>query len=76
SMCGVTTSGALYCAQDSGLVAMAPGLSFSTVVAGPRHQCGVLRDSGAAYCWGENSVGELGNGTLTTTHVPTPVVAP
>ncbi|HMA24228.1 MAG TPA: hypothetical protein VKP00_09535 [Gemmatimonadaceae bacterium] len=76
SMCGVTTSGALYCAGDSGLVAVAPGLSFSTVVAGPSHQCVVLRDSGAAYCWGENSAGELGNGTLTTANVPTPVVAP
>ena len=36
---------------------------FVMVSAGPRHACGVTVD-GDAYCWGENSIGELGNGTV------------
>jgi alpha-tubulin suppressor-like RCC1 family protein len=37
-----------------------------------RHACG-LRDTGAAYCWGENSFGGLGNGTVSDSPVPVPV---
>jgi alpha-tubulin suppressor-like RCC1 family protein len=57
-------------------VAVAPNLLFSTIVAGGNHACGIIRDSGLLYCWGANNAGELGNGTLRTTSMPTPVSAP
>src|SRR2546430_1193794 len=65
------------------LVATAPGLtdatsasfgashlSFATVSAGLSHSCGVTT-RGAAFCWGYNYWGGLGDGT--TTHRATPV---
>src|SRR5207249_2212099 len=78
--CGVTTSGAAYC-WGSGLsgalgtggfvfqltsptTPVAGGFSFTTVSAGGRHTCGVTT-SGAAYCWGSNGSGQLGEGTNT-----------
>jgi alpha-tubulin suppressor-like RCC1 family protein len=76
SMCGTTTSGAVFCGDDNTLVPVAPNLSFSAVVAGVSHQCGVIRDGALVYCWGVNGAGELGDGTLLPTNVPTPVVAP
>ncbi len=35
----------------------------------PRHICGVK--AGAAYCWGGNGNGDLGNGTITPSYYPT-----
>lgn len=37
--------------------------------------CAVL-DSGGAACWGQNPFGELGNGTLNSSDVPTAVAGP
>jgi len=45
-------------------VAVAGGLTFSTVSAGGYHVCG-LTPAGAAYCWGESDWGELGDGLIT-----------
>jgi len=42
-------------------LAVAGGLAFTTLGAGNFHACG-LTSSGAAYCWGDNSTGELGIG--------------
>jgi len=44
----------------------------STVAAGGYHTCALLAD-GAAYCWGSNRSGELGDGTEDNRSVPTSV---
>ena len=38
------------------------GHTFVTLAAGSAHTCGITSD-GAAYCWGDNYWGALGNGT-------------
>jgi alpha-tubulin suppressor-like RCC1 family protein len=45
------------------------GLLFTMVTTGSNHTCGVTV-SGAAYCWGNNSAGQLGNGTTTNSATP------
>ncbi|TMC67287.1 MAG: hypothetical protein E6J18_16365, partial [Chloroflexi bacterium] len=84
--CGVGTSGTTVCWGDNGvgqlgngttgginvtpgLVSAPAGVSFSAVSVGPAHACG-LTSGGAAYCWGGNPFGELGNGTRTNSPVP------
>lgn len=84
--CGVTSSGAGYCwgFNNNGQlgsatadpwsvapVAVTGGLTFTSVAAGVgEHACG-LTPVGEAYCWGDNSYGQLGNGS--TVGGPTPV---
>jgi alpha-tubulin suppressor-like RCC1 family protein len=85
--CGVTTGGAGYCwggdafgqRGDSGSavvgntpVPVSGGLTFTAISAGIMHSCGVT-PRGAAYCWGNNDYGQLGNGTKASTTGPTPV---
>jgi alpha-tubulin suppressor-like RCC1 family protein len=68
-------------ANDSIPVAVRGGLIFSSVSVGggsntpfgASHVCGVTT-SGAAYCWGYNGFGQLGNNSTTDSHVPVPVV--
>ena len=81
STCGVTTGGGAYCwganewaqlgngSLTGSLIpsGVSGGLSFASVSVGsfhPTHTCGVTT-SGAAYCWGADSLGELGNGSPT-----------
>ena len=52
--------------------------TFATITLGGRHSCG-LTTEGEAWCWGDNSSGQLGNGTsggaqLTPTRVSANVV--
>ena len=53
-------------------VAVSGGLTFTAVSAGYSHTCGIAT-GGAAYCWGDNSAGELGDGTTTNRSMPVAV---
>ena len=46
---------------------------FDAVGSGWNHSCGIT-PADEAYCWGYNSVGQLGDGTTSTRWEPTPVV--
>ncbi len=60
-------------ALSSAPVAVSDGLTFSSVSAGDDHTCGVT-GMGEAFCWGDNSSGQLGNGTFNSSSgVPVPV---
>lgn len=51
---------------------VAGNLSFRAMAAGGAHACG-LTTSGAAYCWGDNSAGQLGTGDSASQAAPVPV---
>ena len=53
-------------------VAVAGGLRFSALALGPSHTCG-LTTSGAAYCWGFNYSGQLGDGSWKNRATPVAV---
>ncbi|HEY2825714.1 MAG TPA: hypothetical protein VGI83_09235, partial [Gemmatimonadales bacterium] len=57
------------------------GLTFALISAGiytysdeghSSHSCGVT-SAGATYCWGDNLIGQLGNGNRTQSLVPVKV---
>jgi alpha-tubulin suppressor-like RCC1 family protein len=85
--CALAAGGAAYCwgyngsgqlgvaaiAYSSSPVAVSGGLSFAMISAGENGQtCGVTT-AGAGYCWGFNTSGQLGIGTVTNVNAPTAV---
>ena len=85
--CGLTAAGAAYCWGGNGdgqlgapsiaswahqPVAVAGGLTFTQISAGDSHTCAITA-AGAAYCWGDNGVGQLGNNSTTDSNVPVAV---
>jgi alpha-tubulin suppressor-like RCC1 family protein len=55
--------------------ALSAPLEFSTVSAGSRSTCGITT-AGATYCWGDNTYGQLGDGSTNASLRPIAVVAP
>jgi len=58
-------------------IAVVGGLTFASLSAGPdgadgNHTCG-LTPAGAAYCWGNNAFGAIGDSTTTPRYAPTAV---
>ena len=56
-------------------VTMPTGITFTNISGGARHAC-ALTASGAGYCWGGNSFGQLGVGSTTNRNVPTAFTMP
>jgi alpha-tubulin suppressor-like RCC1 family protein len=87
--CALTTNGAAYCwgynaagelgtppataQQSSTPIAVGGGQTFASISAGSLYTCGVT-PAGAAYCWGWNQAGNVGDSTDTNRTAPTPVV--
>jgi alpha-tubulin suppressor-like RCC1 family protein len=87
--CGVVAGGVAYCWGDNEQgqlgtgsadfdphplpMAVSGAFAFVSLTAGlGSHTCGLL-GSGAAYCWGENTFGALGDGSTTPRATPVPV---
>ena len=87
--CVLDSSGHAYCWGDgaelgdgSGAWSAAPvavdtsgvlaGKTLTHITAGTLHAC-ALDSTGAAYCWGANVTGQLGDGSTTSTDVPVAV---
>jgi alpha-tubulin suppressor-like RCC1 family protein len=85
--CALTALGKAYCwgLNDLGQVGsggtatnyglpqpVAGGLSFKQISTNSYHVCG-LTAAGVAYCWGENTKGQLGTGDTINQYTPQPV---
>jgi alpha-tubulin suppressor-like RCC1 family protein len=88
SACGLAKSGIVYCwgqnnfgqlgngttTQRNYADSVSGGLRFSKLsLQNGGHHC-ALTSTGAAYCWGDNVFGQVGDGTTTTRLVPTAVL--
>lgn len=75
--CGLTQGGTAYCWGENGKGQVGVGnrderirlnrkvqreVSFTQLTLGERHVCG-LTANGEVYCWGDNALGQLGNGS-------------
>jgi len=69
---GASTNQADYLIGQADILA---GKTIKQVAAGLNHIC-ALDTAGQAYCWGQNNLGQLGNGNNNNYDVPVPVVIP
>ena len=57
--------------EDKVLPTRVEGLSgLSSVCAGTTHACAVGAEDGSLWCWGDNTSGQLGDGTLVSSPLP------
>jgi Regulator of chromosome condensation (RCC1) repeat len=85
--CGLTGAGAAWCwgynnygqlgdnttnDQYTPVAVQQGGVTFTSITAGQLHTCG-LTSAGAAWCWGYNDSGQLGDNTTTDRHTPVAV---
>ena len=86
--CGIVSGGTAYCWGYNGQgqlglgsssvqristpAVVAGNLAFASITAGWLHTCG-LTTAGAAYCWGDNTQGELGTGAPQSSDRPVSV---
>jgi alpha-tubulin suppressor-like RCC1 family protein len=84
-ICGLLAGGAAWCwgFNDDGQLGngstsenfsdtatrVSGGLTFKSLSAGGSHTCGVTTN-GPGYCWGDNSAGQLGNGSKAASRIP------
>jgi alpha-tubulin suppressor-like RCC1 family protein len=86
--CGLTTANRAYCWGSNDVrklgdgstavsrfapSAVATAMTFNRIVAGDYSTC-ALDETGAAYCWGGNTSGNLGDGTATDHALAAPVL--
>jgi len=91
-MCALANTGKLYCWGDNSFgqlgngsnlsstspteVLLPDGVNRFTQITGNLYTFCALGDNSQAYCWGQNSKGKFGNGTLKSSLLPTLVSLP
>ena len=86
--CAITSSGAAKCWGHNAYGELGSGSTTSsfataqsvtglssgvTAISGFEHGTCALASDGAAYCWGDNSLGQLGDGSTTSSNTPVSV---
>lgn len=84
--CGLTTDDKIRCWGDNTYGQIGNGTTggtvlnpvsidgnntYSQVYAGYNRTCALRKDSGSAYCWGQNNFGQIGDGSQTNRSLPT-----